>query len=193
VQQTSGSALPAELARRLIAHYSDPGQLVIAAGNSGAACVQARRLGRRALPYNGKRRANEGAVVIPLRSHERADLALLAANKKTQAQRLAERSAQISRQLKAGGFLVLALAPDTHAQLGALVGACQQHGLQYWQHIVAIDANLQETDAATAELIPRRARDGGARCHRDLLVFRRASENALAGRSEAVAFAERAA
>src|SRR5205807_2418297 len=36
--------LPCELTRQVIAHYSDPGQLVIAAGNARAVLAQARRL-----------------------------------------------------------------------------------------------------------------------------------------------------
>ena len=195
LEHRSTSGLPAELARRLIVQYSDPGQLVIAAGNAGAVPAQARRLGRRALPFNSKRRAgpqtNSGReAVIPLRPHERADLAIVALHN-ADAERLADRCAQLSAELKAGGFLILALARETRAQLGALVRDCQQHGLQYWQHIVAIDPTAQPEPAGERR-IPKGARDV-LRCHRDLLVFRRPSEDAHAVRGEAVALAERAA
>ena len=61
-----------------------------------------------------------------------------------------------------------------HGPLGAIVRACQQQGLQYWQHIVAVDPRQ-----------PGRERSGGGatgdaarslRCHRDLLVFRRPAQ-----------------
>ncbi len=195
LEHARACALPCELARQVIAHYSDPGQLILAGSGTNAAAAQARRLGRRALPFTNSGRARAKAngarePVIPLRPHERADLAIIALHN-PDAQRLADRCAQLSAELKAGGFLILALARETRAQLGALVRACQQHGLQYWQHIVAIDPTGQP-EAADEQRIPKRARDA-VRCHRDLLVFRRPSEDALAVRSDAVALAERAA
>lgn len=196
LEQTSSCALPAELARRLIAHYSDPGQLVLAASGANAAAAQARRLGRRALPFNGKGRAcaqtnSAREAVIPLRPREPADLAIVALHT-ADTERLADQCARLGAELKADGFLILALARDTPAQLGAVVHACQRHRLRYWQHIVAINPTVQQAEPAGEQRIPKRARDT-VRCHRDLLVFRRPSDDAIAVTREAVALAECAA
>lgn len=74
--------------------------------------------------------------------------------------------------LRPGGFLVLA-ATDPPADAGGgdrvseLVRVGQSHGLQYWQHVIVLQAAIEN-----GKLHP----DGtaaGDRCHGDLLAFRK--------------------
>jgi len=173
--------LPRELARQLIAHYSEPGDLVLAAAGAGEALRGAQQLGRRILPLKtGARTSAAAAGVTRLRANERADLAIATLGARANARGAANTAARLTERLKPGSFLVLAL-DGAHGPLGAIVRACQQQGLQYWQHIVALDPRQLVTE-----------RGGGAtgdaarslRCHRDLLVLRRAAQ-ADAAASEA--------
>jgi hypothetical protein len=170
--------LPRELARQLIAHYSEPGDLVLAAASAGEALRAAQQLGRRSLPLKTRARTSAAADgVTRLRANERADLAIAALGAAASARAAAGAAARLTERLKPGAFLLLAL-DGAHGPLGAIVRACQQQGLQYWQHIVALDPR---------QLVSERG--GGAtrdaarslRCHHDLLVFRRpAQADALA-------------
>ena len=168
---SSARRLPDELARRLIAHYSDPGELVVAAAGAGAALRQARRLGRRALALSVREpspptRSN----LTELRPNERADLAIALLRKRS----LAElQLPQLCDRVKPGAFIVVVPADVRHT-LGEIVNACQQQGLQYWQHVVALDPAERESAADTCRGRAQYAR----RCHRDLLVFRRDTEAA---------------
>ncbi len=181
--------LPPELVRQLIAHYSEPGDLVLAAASAGKAPRGAQQLGRRILPLKtGARTSAASASVTRLRANEGADLAIAALGAAASARSAASIAARLNERLKPGAFLVLAL-DRAHGPLGAIVRACQQPGLLYWQHIVAIDPG---------QLGPEGSRGGAAgdaagsiRCHRDLLVFRRPAQ-ADAAASEA-ASAEAAA
>lgn len=74
--------------------------------------------------------------------------------------------------LKPGGFLVLAAPTETGEPVGGdrvseLVRAGQSHGLQYWQHVIALHAPIKD-----GQLHPAGAATG-ERCHGDLLVFRK--------------------
>src|SRR5439155_15551162 len=78
LERSSNRPLPRELTRQLIAHYSEPGDLVLGAAD---ALRQAKRLGRRALPTNAHAsaaRAGRPGRVIALRPDERAQLAIAA-------------------------------------------------------------------------------------------------------------------
>jgi hypothetical protein len=166
LDRSSAAPLPGELVRRLIAHYSDPGDLVVVATGASEALRQARRLGRRALTLpvcdHGPPR-DARSNLIELRSNERADLAIGLLRKRS-----VPDLRQLCDRLKPGAFIVLVRGDESHG-LGAVVHACQQQGLQYWQHVVALDPAEREREAEPRELSERRAR----RCHRDLLVFRR--------------------
>jgi hypothetical protein len=122
---------------------------------------------------------------IALRPDERAQLAIAALSARAGERRAGELAAQLSARLNPGAFLVLAPV-DARGRLGAIVQACQEQGLQYWQHVVALHSD---------ELEPAAAEGTGCRSlrrHRDLLVFRcPAAADALA--SEAAAVAEVAA
>ena len=78
LDRSSAGPLPGELVRRLIAHYSDPGDLVVVATGASDALHQARRLGRRALtlPVRDDGRRDARSNLIELRPNERADLAI---------------------------------------------------------------------------------------------------------------------
>ena len=100
--------------------------------------------------------------------------------------------------LKPGGFLVvvtknLRAGGELHDLAGDTVELCQQAGLLYWQHVIALHAAIRDS-----ELVPRpsfwqlsttrRALARGERlhlvCHEDVLVFRKpdAASNAAAPR-----------
>jgi hypothetical protein len=190
LERTSTRALPSNLARQLIAHYTDRGDLVLAARRSGTETLrQARRLGRRAVPFEASNRpagdaAADGEAVIALRPNEGADFAIAALNVNASERHATELAAQLLPRLKPGAFLVLALE-DARDCLGAIVHAGQQNGLQYWQHVVALDPT-----AYNGEPSGRDAAEGrrSIRCHRDLLVFRRPIHaDALAGEAAVTA------
>jgi len=175
LERASKRALPSNLARQLIAHYTDRGDLVLAPRRGGSEALrQARRLGRRALPLEASNRhaGDAAADAIALRPNERADLAIAALNVNASERHATQLAAQLLARLKPGAYLVLA-PEDARDRLGAIVHACQQNGLQYWQHVVALDPaayNGQPSGRDAAE--GRRS----IRCHRDLLVFRRPAQ-----------------
>jgi hypothetical protein len=191
LERTSKRALPSNLARQLIAHYTNRGDLVLASRRSGnEALRQATRLGRRAVPLEASNRqggdaAADAEAVIALRPNEGADLAIAALNVNASERHATQLAAQLLARLKPGAFLVLALEEGRDC-LGAIVHACQQNGLQYWQHVVALDpaafnGELSGEDADAAE--GRRS----IRCHRDLLVLRRPGQaDAPVGKAAAV-------
>lgn len=172
------AAFPRQLARAAIRHYSDRGQLVLC--RHGDLRAEAARHGRRTLPLPSAvhpAAASAGNAVVPLREPEAA-LVLAAVRADTDERLLARSSATLLPLLRPGGFLALAPAPRAPRGLGALVRACQQSGLQYWQHIVAL--------APTPTQRPERPGETG-RLHRDLLVFRRPPRAAAAAGKAAVA------
>jgi tRNA G10 N-methylase Trm11 len=96
--------------------------------------------------------------------------------------------------LKPGGFLVvvtknLRAGGALHDLAGTTVELCQQTGLRYWQHVIALHAAIRDD-----QLVPRpsfwqlsttrKALARGERihlvCHEDVLVFRKADAVALA-------------
>jgi hypothetical protein len=184
LERSSNRPLPSELVRQLIAHYSEPGDLILAAAD---ALPQTRRLRRRALSTNPHASRVRAGRVIALRPDERAVLAIAALNARANERSAAKLAAQLSARLNPGAFLVLAPV-DAHGRLGAIVHACQQQGLQYWQHVVALQPGELEPQPVAVEGTGSRS----LRRHHDLLVFRRpAGADALA--SEAAAVAEVAA
>ena len=107
---------------------------------------------------------------------------------------MAEVYAACAATLKPGGFLVvvtknLRAGGELHDLAGDTVELCQQAGLLYWQHVIALHAAIRDS-----ELVPRpsfwqlsttrRARARGERvhlvCHEDVLVFRKPAPAASA-------------
>jgi hypothetical protein len=184
--------LPGELAQRAITHYSDRGDLVLAPGRS-TALKQAATRGRRALPLEPRARAARAAAprettraaqtVVALCANDHADLILQSIPADARQPQAARLAAKLLPLLKPGGFLALALTdPRDRARrnLGAIVHACQQSGLRYWQHVIVLDPAIGDGSAAKrSDETPRRSRGPAAcravRCHRDLLIFRRAA------------------
>jgi hypothetical protein len=115
---------------------------------------------------------------------------------------MAEVYAACTSALKPGGFLAvvtknLRAGGALHDLAGATVELCQQTGLLYWQHVIALHAAIRD-----GELVPRpsfwqlsttrKALARGERirlvCHEDVLVFCEADAAALAcaGREQAL-------
>ncbi len=176
-------ALPCELARAAILHYTDPGDLVLAPKlRSGALLQTAAALGRRALPLAPTAAgAGEAEGVITLRAGAGAALVLAPIGARASDRQLARAAARLLPLLATGGFL--ALARGTRATrsdgLGAVVRACQENGLHYWQHVIALTPDLTDGNESAARSNAARmstARAGRAvRRHHDLLVFRRSA------------------
>ena len=174
--------LPRELVRAAIAHYTDPGELVLVPNLRGGELLQAAAaLDRRVLPLTSGAAKAEG--VTSLRREWGAALVLAPLGGRPTARRLEQVTARLQRLLRPGGFL--ALAQGTRSERGALgevTRACQQHGLQYWQHVVALPPDLSADVATGTRAQASRARQRGnddrraVRCHHDLLVFRRQTD-----------------
>ena len=100
--------------------------------------------------------------------------------------------------LKPGGFLAvvtknLRAGGELHDLAGDTVELCQQTGLLYWQHVIALHAAIRDS-----ELVPRpsfwqlsttrRALARGERlhlaCHEDVLVFRKPDPGAAPARRQ---------
>ncbi len=186
--------LPRELAHTAIVHYTDPGDLVFAPKLRGGELLQtAAALGRRALPLAPSTGSTDDAESgIPLRPGASAALVLAPLAARASERRLARVAAMLLPLLRPGGFLALARGRRVVRgdALGAVVHACQENGLQYWQHVVALTPAVAAGDESGA----CRRRTGGdrtIRCHHDLVVFRRPehanAEHATAAVVEAVA------
>jgi hypothetical protein len=173
------ATLPHELVRAAIAHYTDPGELVFVPKLRGGELLHAAAaLGRRALPLASI--DAEAEDVTPLRRHSGAALVLAPLGTRPTARRLEQLTAGLLPLLRPGGFLALAQgARSDGGGLGDVVRACQQYGLQYWQHVVALPPDLSANAATGPRAQASRARQRGngdrraVRCHHDLLVFRR--------------------
>jgi hypothetical protein len=175
--------LPRDLARAAIAYYSDPGDLVLVPKLRGGELLQAAAaLGRRVLPLAPS--AARAENVIPLPRNGGAALVLAPLGVRPAARRLHSVAATLLPLLKPGGFLALArgTAAADGIGLGDVVRTCQRHGLQYWQHVVALtpEVTADATCGACAQAAGarRRRRDErrAVRCHHDLLVFRRPAD-----------------
>jgi hypothetical protein len=175
--------LPCELARAAILHYTDPGDLVLAPKLRGGELLHtAAALGRRALPLAANTHTGVAATsVVPLRPRADAALVLAPLGARASERRLQHVAARLLPLLRPGGFLALARgtrATDGGA-LGEVVRACHERGLEYWQHVVALTPALAVRDdsgACAGRTCRQSERDGrAARCHHDLLVFRRAA------------------
>jgi hypothetical protein len=185
--------LPRELVRAAIAHYSDPGELVLVPKLRGGELLQAAAaLGRRALPLASTAPNAEG--VTPLRRHASATLVLAPLGARPTSRRLEQVTAGLLPLLRPGGFLALAQgARSDGGALGEVVRACQHHGLQYWQHVVALPPDISADAASGTRAQPSRARQQttddrrAVRCHHDLLVFRRRADATEQATSAAVA------
>jgi hypothetical protein len=174
------NALPCELARAAILHYTDPDDLVLAPKLRGGALLQtAAALGRRALPLAPTAAgAGDAESVLPLRAHAGAALVLAPIGARANERRLARAAARLVPLLATGGFLVLARGTRARGDaLGAVVRACQENGLQYWQHVVALTPGLIDGNESAARSNAARMSTARAaralRRHHDLLVFRR--------------------
>ena len=188
--------LPCELARAAILHYTDPGDLVLAPKLRGGVLLQtAASLGRQALPLAANAHSNGAATsVVPLRPGADAALVLAPLGASANERRIARVAGKLLSLLRPGGFLALArgTGPIRSDPLGDVVHACREHGLQYWQHVVALTPDLATGDESGAHSKPGDTKDGRAvRCHHDLLVFRlpadAGAERAIASAVEAVA------
>jgi Replication-relaxation len=174
--------LPLELVRAAIAHYTDPGELVLVPKLRGGELLHAAAaLGRRALPLTPGAAKAEG--VTPLRPQAGAALVLAPLGARPTAHRLEHVTARLLPLLRPGGFLALARgARSDSGALGDVVRACQQVGLQYWQHVVALPPDISADAASGTRAQPSRARQRrnadrlAIRCHHDLLVFRRPAD-----------------
>jgi hypothetical protein len=175
---TTNQLLPSELARRVIAHYSDRGDLVLTSRRRVLA--QALALRRRALALSTiHTRSTEataaGSRLIALRPDERADLAVATLKTEASERRASSLAACLFPLLKPGAFLVIALERRQQG-LGTIVRACQDTGLQYWQHVITLEPTLPPAgEPQQAKRTDAAAREGlrAVCCHRDLLVFRR--------------------
>jgi hypothetical protein len=176
--------LPRELAGAAIAHYSDPGELVLVPKLRGGELLQAAAaLGRRALPLAPS--AAKAESVTPLRRNRSgAALVLAPLGARPSARRLQRVAAALLPLLKPGGFLALArgtVATDSSG-LGEIVRTCQEQGLQYWQHVIALTPTVTTgaVSGAPAQAASARKRSTddrrAVRCHHDLLVFRRSAD-----------------
>jgi hypothetical protein len=174
--------LPLELVCAAIAHYTDPGELVLVPELRGGELLRAAAaLRRRALPLVSTAAKAEG--VTPLRHQAGAALVLAPLGTRPTARRLEQVTARLLPLLRPGGFLALGRgARSDGGALGDVVRACQQCGLQYWQHVVALPPDLSADAASGTRAQPSRARQRGnadrsaIRCHHDLLVFRRPTD-----------------
>ena len=175
--------LPRELVRTAIAHYTDPGELVLVPKlRDGELLQTASALGRRALALTSTGAAKTDGVT-PLRRHACAALVLAPLGARPTARRLEQVTARLLPLLRPGGFLALAQRAGSDAVgLGDVVRACQQHGFQYWQHVVALPpeitadaAGRTRAQSATARKRPKN-HSRAVRCHHDLLVFRLPAE-----------------
>ena len=176
--------LPRELARAAIAHYSDPGELVLVPKLRGGELLHAAAtLGRRALPLapSAAKAAKAEHVIRLHRSRGAAALVLAPLGARPSTRRLQRAAAALLPLLKPGGFLAIArgTAATESNGLGEIVCACQGQGLQYWQHVIALTPELT-AGAASGAPEPaaserKRSTDDrrAVRCHHDLLVFRR--------------------
>ncbi|MFL5958682.1 MAG: hypothetical protein ACJ75G_00240 [Gaiellaceae bacterium] len=176
--------LPRELARAAIAHYSDPGELVLVPKLRGGELLHAAAaLGRRALPLVPS--AAKAENVTPLhRNRGGAALVLAPLGARPRARRLQRVAAALLPLLKPGGFLALARGTATtdSSGLGEIVRTCQGQGLQYWQHVIALAPEVTPGAASGARAQAASARKRSTndrravRCHHDLLVFRRPAD-----------------
>ena len=176
--------LPRELARAAIAHYSDPGELVLVPKLHGGELLHAAAaLGRRPLPLAPS--AAKAENVTPLhRNRGGAALVLAPLGARPSARRLQRVAAALLPLLKPGGFLALArgTAASDSSGLGEIVRTCQGQGLHYWQHVIALTPEVTPGAAsgapAQAASARKRSTDDrrAVRCHHDLLVFRRPAD-----------------
>ena len=176
--------LPRELARAAIAHYSDPGDLVLVPKLGGSELLlMAAALGRRALPLAPS--AAKAENVTPLhRNRGGAALVLAPLGARPSARRLQRVAAALLPLLKPGGFLALArgTAATDSSGLGEIVRTAAGQGLQYWQHVIALTPEVTAGAATGARAQAASARKRSpddrraVRCHHDLLVFRRPAE-----------------
>jgi hypothetical protein len=175
--------LPCELARAAILHYTDPGDLVLAPKLRGGELLQtAAALGRRALPLAPSAASAEVAEsVIALRAGAGAALVLAPIGARASERRLERVAARLLPLLRPGGFLALARGTGATRSdaLCDVVRACQDNGLQYWQHVIALRADLTDGNESGTRTKPERTSTAKAvqarRHHRDLLVFRRSA------------------
>jgi hypothetical protein len=112
-----------------------------------------------------------------------------------------------ARVLRPGGFLVL-VTKDMRTRgglrnlAGETIALCEQAGLRYWQHVIALQATitggeLQPRPSFWQVLQVRKALARGERahlsCHEDVLVFRRSADAEACAQESAVAKRERRA
>lgn len=116
---------PGRLLAKLIEHYSDPGDLVLADGEAKATALALRR---RILPSDTP---ESGPAVRHLPQQELARLALVTAT----GAKTTDLDSVVLR-LAPGGFVALLPTCDP-TKLGRLVHSTESAGLGYWQHIVA--------------------------------------------------------
>ena len=102
--------LPHELAHAAIAHYTDPGDLVLVPNLRGGELLQtAAALGRRALPLTPQARsAKQAERIVPLRRDADAALVLAPLGARPTVRRIEQVAARLLPLLRDGGFLALA-------------------------------------------------------------------------------------
>jgi hypothetical protein len=159
----------ADVCRRLIEHYSDPGDLVLLPARQKRLAA---RLGRRALALEpllaAGAHSGEAARTVAALPPPAAQLALVTLD--CDAAHTDAAAARVERLLAPGGFAVLDLSAHTQPRLGDTVARLRATGMRYWQHLIAFDPGALER-----------------RPHADLLVFRRPAAAAVGSRARRAA------
>jgi hypothetical protein len=168
--EPSHHRLSDQLTRRLIEHYTDPGDLILTDRDAEPIALRLRRRAQPLVPVNPED-APMNVVTFPCR-----DLATFALLQVT-GRDLEPAIQALMPRLASGAFLALVPRADART-LGRLVEACEANGLRYWQHIVVFDPAA----TGTADAAPV---DQTAHTRRDVLVLRQ--EASQAGVIEAAA------
>ena len=143
---------PSRLLAKLIEHYSDPGDLVLADGKARAIALGLRR---RVIASDAQ---DGGPTVRYLLQQELARLALVT----VKAANTADLDTVLPR-LAPDSFVALLPTCDP-TNLGRLVQSAENAGLGYWQHIVAFNpANLDNSRGrARRDIVVLRTEPAGA-------------------------------
>jgi hypothetical protein len=170
--EQSRHRLSDRLTRRLIEHYTDPGDLILADRDAEPIALRLHRRAHPLVPVNPED-APVNVVTFPCR-----DLARFALLQVTGRDLEPAIQALIAR-LASGAFVALAPRSDART-LGRLVETCEANGLRYWQHIVVFDPAA--TGAADAAPV-----DQTEPTRRDVLVLRQEAQASQVGAIEAAA------
>lgn len=153
------------LIARTIRHYTDPDDLVLLHECGSEELAQAHAFHRRALELT----LNHNLSVLPVGA------ALIITTQPTAGESIASLASTCNALLKPGGFFAL-LPPRPQVELGDTVRACQDAGLLYWQHVIALTAPIADG---------KLHHQPGTRGHHDLLIFRKKAASSVLARAAA--------